>query len=246
MAALLTVLYIPMIERVMVPAFVCIIGGVDMEILVIAIGVFAGLLLFKARWVVLVAIGALIYLWPARSEEIDEKYWPIMAVAQVFHGAFFNVGGLSPHITASSPIAAKIIDASDKNAIEYAVVASPDSPCSFNLKRGSEKIAEINFDKLTDQISSSYFQGQMIYVFIEARHGAICEKVGDKKVFLPGSYQDRVNEPDANGNFDVGCTKGEIHFVMHEARLAELQRALRYIFENVCAPAKTGPLGTQR
>jgi len=217
-----------------------------MLIVIIALGVFAGLLLFKARWVIFVAIGVLIYLMPAHAEKIDEKYWPIIAVAQVFHGAFFNVGGMSPDITPSSPIAAKIIDAFDKNAIEYDVVASPDSPCSFNLKRGSGKIAEINFDKMTDQISTSYFQGDMIYVFIEARRGAICQKVGDKKVFLPGSYQEPTRKPDENGNFDVGCTTGEIHFIMHESWFAGVQHALRYIFENVCAPAKIGPLGTQR
>jgi hypothetical protein len=77
MAALLTVLYIPMIERVMAPAFVCIIGGVDMEILVIALGVFAGVLLFKARWVILIAIGVLVYLLPAHAETDNELTTPL-------------------------------------------------------------------------------------------------------------------------------------------------------------------------
>jgi hypothetical protein len=195
-----------------------------MEILIIALGVFAGLLLLKARWVVFIAIATPIYLHPAHGEEIDEKYWPIMAAAQVFHAETFKVGGLSPHITASSPFSASIIDAADKNAVEYTVTVGPDSPCYFNLKRGPEKIAEINFDKLTDQISTSYFEGDMIHVFVEARQGALCKKVES----------------------GVGCTNGRLVFLIHESRLEELQRALRYIFQNVCAPAKIGPVGTQR
>jgi hypothetical protein len=40
-----------------------------MLIIIIAIGVFAGLLLFKARWVILIAIGVLVYLLPAHASD---------------------------------------------------------------------------------------------------------------------------------------------------------------------------------
>jgi hypothetical protein len=166
------------------------------------------------------------------SGKITPEMWPIIAAAQVFHAQFFDVGGVSPIIRVVDLDTATIVDkwSSPLAGDKYTVSRDPARRCVFDLRRDDKQLAEIDFNKLKDNVSVSYEGYSMAHIVIGALDGAVCTE-GDEKVYFHGHHT------------NVGlCGVGSLVFLVNESIVAQTNQALRYIFDNVCLPVAVAPL----
>lgn len=145
------------------------------------------------------------------EETVADKFKPVVAVASVFASRF--PGQL---IDTRGTVAINVKNETTATIGDYTVARYKDLPCSYDLKRGAEKVAEINFDKLSNEYSVQPYSSQVM-LRIPGTTGALCAKLSNP----------------ANG--DVGC-QDFYQIVAPSSRINEVLRSFRYIFAHVCMP----------
>jgi len=96
----------------------------------------------------------------------DQKYRPILAVARVFY-LRFNMS------TANKIL---ILDEDSATIGPYTIKRfDEDCPCQFDLKKGNDKLAEINFNLLTEKVEEApTLNGSSYGVAVYGKMGAVC------------------------------------------------------------------------
>lgn len=156
----------------------------------------------------------------AAADEIPDKYKPIVAATRIFTGRFPELI-YGRHVGArpgNDGNAISVVD-SETAAIgsDFTVVREKDDACAFDVRRGSLKVAEIHFDLLSADYSTSPYGGGMVQLSIPGKDGALCVRLGN---------------PD---NGDFGCMTS-YEAVVNPMILDVVLRSFRYIFAHVCAP----------